>query len=604
MIPDDVPEDRCGFTFEAASGPSASCCYRRTWGSHDVCIWHADVSGEQKPVDDLKAARTPERIRDLNSNTGPSEILDGARLSGTTFPTETDFEGVFLRGADLSGVVLREADCSAASMALSNLEGADFRESTLPELDCRAAMMSNADLRSTKLTDADLFDADLREAYLLDADITRGDLRHADATEAVFKGSALEDALIDAGTFEMADLRETNLRGAEMVEIQLSEASLDDATLDGADLIDANLTKASLKTASLKGTNLDQATLTRADLQQAELTRAELLAADLAEVNLLGADLTLAFLVEADLHDSYLVDATLEEANLQSAILNGSRIQHADLREATLLSAALRDTNLYEAVLDEADLEDADLTDASLANASLVGANLERAVFTQADLFNADLRYSRFYGAVFAEARITNETTFDNRCVYDPRSESQVEESNDDVDRLTKAAGAYQELEKLCRENALANQQSHYFVRRQDIYRLQHKQSGRYGRAITARAARMFTLYGESPWRVIATSAVVILLCGLAYPLLGGVALSSGGEPLTIFKPMGTPLAQLPGGTWLANLYFSLVTFTTLGYGDIQPASAPVQLLAGIESLIGASLLALLVAVLARRITR
>lgn len=58
---------------------------------------------------------------------------------------------------------------------------------------------------------------------------------------------------------------------------------------------------------------------------------------------------------------------------------------------------------------------------------------------------------------------------------------------------------------------------------------------------------------------------------------------------------------------WLSvlgvSLYFSAVTFTTLGYGDIQPASQAAQALASIESLVGASLIAFLVFVLGRRAT-
>ena len=50
-----------------------------------------------------------------------------------------------------------------------------------------------------------------------------------------------------------------------------------------------------------------------------------------------------------------------------------------------------------------------------------------------------------------------------------------------------------------------------------------------------------------------------------------------------------------------ANLYFSAVTFTTLGYGDIQPASPVAQALASIESFLGALLMALLVFVLGRQ---
>lgn len=53
----------------------------------------------------------------------------------------------------------------------------------------------------------------------------------------------------------------------------------------------------------------------------------------------------------------------------------------------------------------------------------------------------------------------------------------------------------------------------------------------------------------------------------------------------------------------LRSLYFSLVTFTTLGYGDIQPIGMWARILAGIEAGLGSLLAALLVFVLARSVT-
>ncbi len=47
-----------------------------------------------------------------------------------------------------------------------------------------------------------------------------------------------------------------------------------------------------------------------------------------------------------------------------------------------------------------------------------------------------------------------------------------------------------------------------------------------------------------------------------------------------------------------AKLYFSVVTFATLGFGDISPVGSFARFLAGVESLFGSLLLALLVYVL------
>ena len=62
--------------------------------------------------------------------------------------------------------------------------------------------------------------------------------------------------------------------------------------------------------------------------------------------------------------------------------------------------------------------------------------------------------------------------------------------------------------------------------------------------------------------------------------------------------PDGTPGSYF--GTLLNALYYSLVTFTTLGYGDIQPTGW-LKALSAIEALTGAVFMALIVAVIARK---
>ena len=54
----------------------------------------------------------------------------------------------------------------------------------------------------------------------------------------------------------------------------------------------------------------------------------------------------------------------------------------------------------------------------------------------------------------------------------------------------------------------------------------------------------------------------------------------------------------------LLNIYFSVITFSTIGYGDLSPAGPWSRLLVGIESIAGALLLALLIFVLGRRVER
>ncbi|MDP7162721.1 MAG: potassium channel family protein [Phycisphaerae bacterium] len=51
-------------------------------------------------------------------------------------------------------------------------------------------------------------------------------------------------------------------------------------------------------------------------------------------------------------------------------------------------------------------------------------------------------------------------------------------------------------------------------------------------------------------------------------------------------------------------IYFSTVTFTTLGYGDFRPKPGFFRLLAGTEAFLGVALMPLFIVDLARKYTR
>lgn len=93
--------------------------------------------------------------------------------------------------------------------------------------------------------------------------------------------------------------------------------------------------------------------------------------------------------------------------------------------------------------------------------------------------------------------------------------------------------------------------------------------------------------FGFRPLRVVGTAAVFVLLFALTYWLIGGVV-HNGGAPVT--------------GFW-ETLYFSGVTFGTIGYGDYLPAPHA-RMLAMFEGFVGAFTIGLFVAVLVNRLNR
>jgi uncharacterized protein YjbI with pentapeptide repeats len=98
-----------------------------------------------------------------------------------------------------------------------------------------------------------------------------------------------------------ANLRETDMTGANLERTYLSQAFLEEAVLRGANLRGANLRFAKLQRADLSGANLTGAQLIVAWMQGTVLRRAVLDGVDLSGADLAGADLTGASLVRAKL---------------------------------------------------------------------------------------------------------------------------------------------------------------------------------------------------------------------------------------------------------------------------------------------------------------
>lgn len=167
------------------------------------------------------------------------------------------------------------------------------------------------------------------------------------------------------------DLRNRDLRYAELTGADLRRVDLRNAVLDGALLSYARLEGALLTDASLKKANLSNARLEGAGFKQANLR-----GANLREAALEGANLSRANLRYAELSSAWLLGANLR----------GARLAHADLRNADLRGGDLTGALLCHAMLDDAELEAADLRDAWVLHDALADGQGALRSLDQADL--------------------------------------------------------------------------------------------------------------------------------------------------------------------------------------------------------------------------
>ena len=184
-------------------------------------------------------------------------------------------------------------------------------------------------------------------------DLRGADLRGADLrwlplarTLGGLVGGTDEQAEQAAVHLESAELREADLRGANLPQARLSGAILQEANLEGAMLTATQLNRADLQRAHLEGATLRQAYLEKADLTGAHLEGAMLSGAHMAVTILTGAHLEGAILGGARLEGAFL-----QRAHLEGARIFGAHLEHATLSEAYMQGTLLRRTHFEGASL-------------------------------------------------------------------------------------------------------------------------------------------------------------------------------------------------------------------------------------------------------------
>ena len=292
-----------------------------------------------------------------------------------------------------------------------------------------------------------------------------------------------------------------------------------------------------------------------------------------------GDDLSGYNLQKIDLANAHLEKARLSKANLSQANLSGSHIFDSNLESADMVGADISDCELANCDLKGADLTKARVANARLWNADLVNANLAECDLSGSDLWCAKLFNAKLWHTTLTDVRSLSKANFasGSRLSEDAR----LNECG-----LISAEESYRDLKKYFLERAMHNDASWASFKEKTMERLilKKNRSLHYFPSLVMGA---LCGYGEKPSRIVLSALSTIALFAAAYFFLGSVHSSASPD-----YPM----------KWSDYLYYSAITFTTVGYGDFVPKPFGLfRLLAAAEAFSGVFLSGLFVFTLARK---
>lgn len=306
-----------------------------------------------------------------------------------------------------------------------------------------------------------------------------------------------------------------------------------------------NLAGANLAGRDLSGADLSGANLRGADLTGANLSGARLFKADLSGASLPSADLTGAELSGANLEGAHLEEANLSRAGLGMACVKGAHCFHATFEDATLTKA---------------DLTGADMRRVRMHNARIREAVLRRADFTECDMRGVDLSMSdvkgaRFNNAELSESRLRMIRNYDGAEWYGVNTSA------------INFTGAYRVRRHIIDEN----------------YIREFRESSRMN-LIVYYMWRGTSDCGRSLGRWCGWTLIFACIFAAIYLYVG----VDYGDEMTVIEP----------------LYFSIVTLTTLGYGDVLPGTTAAQAVAICEVVLGYMMLGGLLSIMNNKLSR
>jgi uncharacterized protein YjbI with pentapeptide repeats len=307
-----------------------------------------------------------------------------------------------------------------------------------------------------------------------------------------------------------------------------------------------------------------------------------------------------------DLHDVDFYRTHLEHSNLYRVHLEDSNMYSAHMDGANLRNTHLRGAVIEYISLDHAKLHLIDLrgfdlcTVKHLNSVDLSAVRLNDALLNREQFKQADGSYRTFNEVQAREEHArclrANEPSHTVIQLFTHARDTYLSLKNNFVDsgKYTDASWASvkeKEMEKLLLWHQLRQKTFHGWQAVQKTFEL-----------FGYRFFNALFQFGENPWRLLWWAMAIMVLCALIYPLSGITVPVLDSNPIFV-SYAGIQNMQAFADTFLHSLYLSVVTFTTVGYGDVLPIGRLSHLTAGCEAIAGLFIYGLFVFTLGRRVS-
>ena len=302
-----------------------------------------------------------------------------------------------------------------------------------------------------------------------------------------------------------------------------------------------------------------------------------------------------------NLNGIILSGAILEKARLEGAKLRNAHLEGALLFNAHLGRAILRGAHLEKADLSQAHLEEASLWKAHLEEAELWNTHFERAVLWGVHFEGAHLRGAYLAGAILRLAKLSSNTELANVNWGD------YIVGEERLGDFKLATDTYRQLKAWHASVGMHDIAGKFFFREMtarrnnywwgdilapvtDVY--QTAKLKKFPKALFPRKPlhwawsallNLLCGYAEKPERVVIWAAVVIFGLAAAYYFWGSFSSASPWD----------------------TLYYSVASFTALGYGQWAPQPTGwAKGMGAAEAVIGVSMIALFLVTFTRKVSR